>query len=245
MRMFQPNDPSIADLFTIRNLLPEDLPDDPFGLVAAWMAEARSAAKTPNTDAMTLCTIDPDGTPSARIVLCRGVDENRGVLTFYTNRASRKGQAMAANPRVSLVFHWDHFERQVRIDGHAVLTSDETSDAYFESRSLAKQLGAWSSDQSEPVGSRHELISKVQQVVERFGINPENPPSEAQSKGMIPRPPNWGGYHVHAESVELWAGEGGRIHDRAVWKRELTENGNADPMGAFDASNWTATRLQP
>ncbi|CAE7640600.1 pdxH [Symbiodinium necroappetens] len=242
---FQPNDPGMSDLFTVRTLLPDPLPAEPFAMLNAWMSEARAEARQPNTNAMTLCTIDADGTPSARVVLCRGVDEGRGVLTFYTNRTSRKGRAMASNPRVALVFHWDHFDRQIRVEGRVVEASDATSDAYFESRSFAKRLGAWSSDQSAPIESRSELIGKIEKVCERFGVDPKNPPSEEASRGVIPRPPHWGGYHVFAQAVEIWAGEGGRIHDRAVWRRSLTPKQNADPMQAFDAGAWSATRLQP
>jgi len=173
------------------------------------------------------------------------MDADRGVFTFYTNRASRKGREMDANPRVGLVFHWDHMERQIRVEGRAVKTSDEVSDAYFKTRSLARQLGAWSSDQSEPIASRGELVEKVKKTVERFGVDPDNQPSVEESVGLVGRPPHWGGYHVHAHAVEVWAGEGGRIHDRAVWRRELSPSGSSGPMLAFNATDWTSTRLQP
>ena len=243
--MFQPTDPSLESLYPLRNLLPEALPTEPFGMLTRWMDDAREAGNQPNPTSMNLCTLDADGTPSARIVLCRGVDADRGILTFFTNDGSRKGRAMKADPRVALTFHWDHADRQIRVEGRAVKSSDETSDAYFESRTLAKRLGAWSSDQSRPIESREELIAKVAEVVQRFGIDPQNPPSEEESKGMIPRPPHWGGWHVVAKSVEIWAGEGGRIHDRAVWTRELRETGADNPMEAYEGSEWSATRLQP
>lgn len=243
--MFQPSDPSLDALYTIRTLLPDPLPSGPFAMVQAWLDEARAASNQPNPNAMCLCTVDAHGTPSARIVLCRGVDAERGVLTFFTNYTSRKGRAMEADPRVALTFHWDHTDRQIRVEGLAVRASAETSDAYFETRSLAKRLGAWSSDQSEPIASRDELIAKVEESVTRFGIDPKNPPSEEKSAGLIPRPPHWGGFHVHASAVELWAGEGGRIHDRAVWRRELTEQSHEDPLDAYERGAWSATRLQP
>lgn len=243
--MFQPTDPSLESLYTVRNLLPERLPGEPFAMLTSWVDEAREAKHQPNPTSMCLSTLDPDGSPSSRIVLCRGVEAERGVLTFFTNYESRKGRAMAGDPRVALTFHWDHFDRQIRVEGLAIKASAETSDAYFESRSLAKRIGAWSSDQSTPIESREELIGKVEKAVERFNIDPSNPPSEEASKGMIPRPPHWGGWHVHAKAVEIWAGEGGRIHDRAVWRRELTVTGSEDPMRAYEGGTWEATRLQP
>ena len=132
--------------------LPEPLPADPLPLVAAWLAEA--TASTRNATAMALATVDPDGRPSARMVICRGFDARDGWLVFYTDRESAKGRALAAHPYASLVFHWDVFERQIRIDGPVTLAPDADSDAYWATRPADARLAAIASAQSRPLASR-------------------------------------------------------------------------------------------
>jgi pyridoxamine 5'-phosphate oxidase len=204
-------------------------------MVARWLEAATAQKVQPNPNAMTLATIDPDGRPSARIVLAKGVDVAGGTVTFHTNRLSRKGAALTANPRAALVFHWDALDRQVRIEGPVTLASDAESDAYFATRRAASRIGAWASDQSQPIASRDALLEKVVEAVTRFGVDFENPEAV-----RIPRPPHWGGYRVWAEWVELWIGSEVRVHDRARWVRTLTPRGDG-----FAAGAWTSTRLQP
>lgn len=222
--------------------LPDRLPADPFPLFKAWFDEAWDARQTPNTHAMTLATIEPDGTPSARIVLCKQINPDNGWIVFHTNYQGAKGRALDANPQAACVFHWDHFERQARIAGPVVKISPEESDAYFRTRHWTRRVGAWASDQSEPIGSRDELIAKVDQVVERLGLDLTALMriDEGGPDVDIPRPPHWGGFRVWARRVELWSGGEGRVHDRAAWTRDLTpaEDG-------FDAGPWASTRLQP
>lgn len=223
------------DAYEIDDALPEPLPDDPFPLLSAWIDEARDRRIQPNPGSMTLSTVDPDGRPSARVVLCKGLDAAAGRVTFYTNYSSRKGVAIAHEPRVALTMHWDALNRQVRIEGRATTATDAQSDAYFRTRSVESRLGAWASRQSEPLESREALIARVAETMARFDVNLDN-----LEDAEIPRPPFWGGYHVWAERVELWVGGPGRIHDRARWTRTLTPAGDG-----FTAGGWSATRLYP
>ncbi len=225
----------MTDAIELREELPEPLPASPMPTVAEWVGYATAKKVQPNPTAMTVATIDPDGRPSARVVLCRGLDVERGIVWFYTNRNSRKGKALEANPRVAVVMHWDVLDRQVRIEGPVTKATDAESDAYFESRRPESRIGAWASDQSEPIASRDALIEKVIGAVSRFGVDLDHPEDV-----VVPRPPHWGGYRIWAESVELWVGSPIRIHDRAVWTRTLTPSGDG-----FGGGPWSATRLQP
>jgi pyridoxamine 5'-phosphate oxidase len=205
--------------------LPEFLPDDPLPLLQAWLAEAAAAAR--NATAMTLATVTADGRPAARMVICRGFDARAGWLVFYTDRESDKGADLRAHPRAALVFHWDAFERQVRIDGPVTTAPDADSDRYWFTRPPEARAAAAASRQSRPLASRAELLARVAEEVQRGG--------EA-----VPRPPRWGGYRVWAERVEMWVGQPARVHDRARWSRELTPAG-----GGYAGGPWRATRLMP
>ncbi len=227
----------LTDMFSEGGGLPETLPGDPMPLLRAWLDEATEAARTPNPNAMTLCTATPDGRPSARVLLCKAIEVDPGYLIFYTNSRSRKGEEMEANPRVAAVFHWDEPGRQARIEGRVVRSPDSESDAYFASRHWTSRLGAWASDQSAPIGSRAAMLEKVTQAVIKLDLD-----LGALLDGgevNIPRPAHWFGYRIWVDRAELWSGGTGRIHDRAVWTRSLGE-GDAPETGA-----WSATRLQP
>jgi len=224
-----PRDSSLAD----------PLPASPLPLLERWLAEADERSGLPNPQAMALATVDADGAPRVRVVLCRGFDARQGRLVFYTNRESAKGRELAARPVASVVFHWDVLSRQARVSGPVVPVSDAESDAYFARRQRVSQLAARASRQSEPIASREALLERIRAEAERFG--------GFEQGDSVPRPPNWGGYALLARRVELWVGAEGRAHDRALWERAVGERERADPRAADDLARapWSVQRLQP
>ena len=221
--------------------LPAVLPANPLEVAAQWLAQAQREGAQPNPNAMVLATADSRGYPSARVVLCKEIAAQQGYILFYTNYGSRKGSELQSNPRAAVVFHWDNLHRQVRAEGRVEALSDADSDAYFRTRAWQKQLGAWASRQSQPVESREALVQAVAREARRFGI-PFDGPGSAEPDHIsveVPRPPNWGGYRLQVDAVELWVEGEYRIHDRARWTRTLV-SGRSNPDAA-----WTSTRLQP
>jgi pyridoxamine 5'-phosphate oxidase len=194
-----------------------DLHSDPIEQFRAWFAAA-IAADIRDVNAMSLATATPDGRPSVRIVLLKGVDK-RG-FSFFTNYESEKAHHLEANPRAALAFYWVKLERQVRISGSVERTSREDSAAYFHSRPPGSRLGAWASRQSEVIDSRKILDARLAQMAERF------------EGGEIPLPPHWGGYRVKPEQMEFWQGRPNRLHDR--FRYSLRADGN-----------WQIDRLAP
>lgn len=228
--MPRPEDPLRAD-----RLLPDPLPAEPLGTLVAWLDEATRAKVFDNPNAVALATADAKGRPSVRIVLAKGVEPDTGRVVFFTNRRSKKGRDLAENPWASMAFFWDALDLQARVEGPVRPIQDAESDAYFATRWVMSRVGAWASDQSQPIGSREALIEKVEAAARRFGV-----PPDGRMDGVVPRPPHWGGYALWADRVELWIGQPGRIHDRAEWRRDLTPTGDG-----FTASAWRSTRLQP
>ena len=193
-----------------------DVAPDPITQLTRWMNEA-IAADVPEPTAMTLATASKDGVPSARIVLCKGIDD-RG-LTFFTNYESHKGRELLANPRGALVFFWKELERQVRVTGTTERVSREESEAYYRTRPLGNRIGAWASAQSEPVASRAELESRFAAAEAKYATSEP------------PLPEFWGGYLLSPDMIELWQGRPSRLHDRLRYTR--------------NAGAWSLTRLCP
>ena len=189
---------------------------NPFALFARWFDEA-AAAGMYEPNAMTLATIDPDGNPSARIVLLKACDE-RGFV-FYTNQLSRKARALGAHPRAALLFYWPELERQVRLEGAIEVVDDATADAYFESRPRLSRVGAWASPQSEPLADREALLARFAEVERRF------------AGASVPRPPHWGGYRLLPYAFEYWQGRRSRLHDRVRFQA--------------DGEGWRIDRIAP
>lgn len=208
----------------------EPLPGDPVAVLKGWLDQAFAEGLQANPHAVALATVDPDGRPSARMVLCNEIDAQRGAFTMYTNLESRKGRAIDAHPHGAIVFYWGPYDRQARVEGRIERTPAGQCDAYFAGRPLDAKLGAWASQQSEPVASREALLAVVERVAGRFGVSAA---SERSAVTAIPRPPHWGGYTLVADSIELWVSRPGRIHDRARWTR------------ADEAEPWKPQRLQP
>jgi pyridoxamine 5'-phosphate oxidase len=223
-------------------LLPDPLPTDPLVVLNQWMAQSWQQRLQPNPNAMVLATTEPDGHPSARVVLCKEIVAQPGYLVFFTNYLSRKGRELAHNPRAAAVIHWDALHRQVRVEGPVVQAPAAASDAYFASRPWQSRVGAWASEQSAPIASREAMQKAITSAAESLGVpDPIQAATEGSTDFEIPRPPHWGGYHLWADSVELWVEGEARIHDRARWTRELTPEAD----GFFSAGPWSATRLQP
>lgn len=246
------------DPFAEGGTLPETLPNTPWNLFDEWWALAHTGSDdggpiTANPNAMNLATLNPDGTPASRIVLCKSyatdttaddgttTSERTGRIVFYTNYEGGKGTQLAQNAVAAACFHWDALDRQVRIEGPVTQSPPEESDAYFNSRHILKRLGAWASDQSKPVTTRDQLLEQYAAVLERFDvpigvIAGEEPDDDI----VVPRPPHWGGFRLWARRVELWIGGKGRFHDRAEWTRDLTPSD-----GGYAGGPWSCTRLQP
>jgi pyridoxamine 5'-phosphate oxidase len=223
--------------------LPDDLPSDPMHMASDWLHEATASGVQPHPNAMTLATVDSRGQPSSRVVLCKAFVPDPGYLVFYSNYNSRKSIEMQDNPRVAVTFHWDTLGRQIRIEGTVVRSPAQESDDYSASRDPGSQLGAWGSDQSEDIPSRQALVAQIRQRAGTLGIELAHgtEPALQHDAAAVPRPPHWGGFRVWAAAIELWMSGGDRIHDRALWRRDLLPTSG----DAFTASAWTGTRLQP
>jgi pyridoxamine 5'-phosphate oxidase len=196
-----------------------DVDPDPLVQFARWFAVVRD--RTPDDpNAMVLVTVGPDGRPSARNVLLKGVED--GAFLFYTNHESRKALAIAHDPRVTLLFSWLVVGRQYVVDGTATRLDDAASDAYWITRPRGSQIGAWASPQSTVVASRAELEDRYAAVEARYADQD------------IPRPAHWGGYRVVPDEIELWHGRENRLHDRFRYRR-----------AGDSPSGWSIERLAP
>jgi len=233
---------AIADLrreYSLSGLRRDDLAADPIVQFRKWFEQATGARKSGRVraflirlykrllmvtgtqsldiNALTLATVDGHGCPSARIVLLKGVDD-RGFI-FFTNYDSRKGQELAGNPNAALVFYWGEQERQVCVAGTVNRLGTEESEAYFRSRPRGSQIGAWASNQSQPVADRAALEVRWQEAEKRF------------QNQEVPLPPNWGGYILTPTRIEFWQGRPNRLHDRFRYTQTPT--------------GWTIDRLCP
>jgi len=185
----------------------DEIPErEPFVPFRRWLDEAWQGE--PNAHALILASATPEGRPSARAVLLNGLDD-RGFV-FYTNLESRKSKELLSNPHSAMCFLWKSLNRQVRVEGPVEVVADDEADAYFATRPRDSQIGAWASDQSQPLTSRTELETRVAEFALRF---PE---------GAVPRPPHWSGFRLVPVSIEFWQERPFRLHDRLLFVREGT-----------------------
>ena len=191
--------------------------NDPFVLTREWLTEAE-AQEINDPNAMALSTVDADGLPNVRVVLLKEIEAD--AFVFYTNYGSAKGREITASGKAAFVLHWKSLRRQVRVRGLVTKEDGPQADAYYQSRDIKSRLGAWASDQSQPLSGRGHLIAEVAKVTAAKGSKPD-------------RPPFWGGFRVRPLEIEFWADGAFRLHDRFQWKRPN-----------FD-TEWAVSRLNP
>lgn len=191
--------------------------DAPVDIVRAWMAEAE-ASELNDPNAIALSTVDKTGLPNVRMVLLKEIED--AAFVFYTNYESQKAQELDTAGKAAFLLHWKSLRRQVRVRGVVEKEDGEQADAYYASRSLQSRLGAWASQQSQPLKSRGALMAQVAKVTATKGPSP-------------PRPPFWGGYRVRPLEIEFWADGDYRLHDRFKWYRTTLD------------APWKVERLNP
>ncbi len=206
------------------DLLPTDLAGfDPWAQFDAWFEQARAeqaAGRLAEPNAMILSTVEQTSIgwqPTSRVVLLKEYSPDG--MVFFTNYSSAKGRQIDEDPLVSLLFWWPSLMRQIRVEGFVDRLSRERSEAYFAERPRASQLGAWASEQSQPVPSREQLVATEAALEQRFADQP------------VPCPPHWGGYSVRANRFEFWQGQPGRLHERV--------------QVSWADQTWQGVRLQP
>lgn len=195
---------------------------DPFVLAQSWLTEAEGTEPN-DPNAIALATVDDQGLPNVRMVLLKEIEtegEGGGAFVFYTNYTSKKGQEIEAAGKAAFVLHWKSLRRQIRVRGTVTREDGPKADDYYTSRSLKSRIGAWASQQSQPLSSREALMAEAAKQALTKGPNP-------------PRPPFWGGFRIRPVEIEFWADGAFRLHDRFRWYRP----------GISD--DWSVTRLNP
>lgn len=205
--------------------------NNPTKLFEAWFNMAKESGTIYEPNAFCICTASKDGQPSARMVLLKGYGEDG--FRFFTHYSSQKGQNISENPKVSMLFYWDSFNRQVRIEGLAEKLPEEVGEAYFKRRPQSSQIGAAISDQSSLIESRDALMKRYNDMKSDLG---DAPPA---------KPSTWGGYLVRPERFEFWQGNTNRVHDRIIF-RLPKEGEQVDEKLTRQAENgWLMERMLP
>lgn len=191
--------------------------DSPFDIARRWLAEAEGTEPN-DPNAIALATVDAEGLPNVRMVLLKEIADD--AFVFYTNYGSAKGQEIAATGKAAFVMHWKSLRRQIRVRGTVTRDEGPAADIYYASRNLQSRLGAWASQQSQPLSSRGALMAEVAKIAALKGPNP-------------PRPPFWGGFRINPAEMEFWADGAFRLHDRFRWCMDGATGG------------WVVQRLHP
>ena len=178
--------------------------DDPFAIARRWLSEAE-ATEPNDPNAIALATVDPMGLANVRMVLLKEIEDD--AFVFYTNYGSKKAQEIEASGKAAFVMHWKSLRRQIRVRGVTEREEGPKADEYYASRSLKSRLGAWASQQSQPLASREHLMAEVAKLTVTKGIHPQ-------------RPSFWGGFRLRPVEIEFWADGAFRLHDRFRWTRE-------------------------
>jgi pyridoxamine 5'-phosphate oxidase len=178
---------------------------DPLAQFERWFHEALEA-KVLEPNAMNLSTINENNRPSSRIVLLKGIENNK--FLFYTNYHSSKGRELSKNPACALTFFWPELERQIRVEGTAERLNEEISTRYFQSRPRGSQISAWTSPQSAVIQSRAILEERAQAIEKKF-----------EGESLLPKPKQWGGYQIDPLNIEFWQGRPNRLHDRIQFSK--------------------------
>ncbi len=190
---------------------------DPFVIAKQWLDDAtKTELNDPN--AIALSTVDATGLPNVRMVLLKDIEAD--AFVFYTNYQSRKGQELIQSGKAAFVLHWKSLARQIRVRGTVTKEDGAIADQYYESRSLQSRIGAWASQQSQPLTSRTTLMADVAKLTVQKGTAPE-------------RPPFWGGFRIVPSEIEFWSDGSFRLHDRFRWSRTVVND------------DWTVSRLSP
>jgi pyridoxamine 5'-phosphate oxidase len=191
--------------------------EDPFAIARAWLSEAE-ASEPNDPNAIALASVDAEGLPNVRMVLLKEIED--AAFVFYTNYGSAKGQELTQSGKAAFVMHWKSLRRQIRVRGTVTREEGPQADAYYNSRSLQSRLGAWASQQSQPLSSRGALMADVAKITVTQGPNPK-------------RPPFWGGFRIDPVEIEFWADGAFRLHDRFRWSRKSSDEA------------WKVQRLNP
>lgn len=204
---------------------------DPIKLFETWFQMAKESGTIYEPNAFCICTASKSGQPSARMVLLKGFDQDG--FRFFTHYSSQKGRDIAENPKVSMLFYWDSFNRQVRVEGTAKKLPEQVGEDYFKRRPQSSQIGAAISDQCSLIESREALMKRYDDLKAELG---EAPP---------PKPTTWGGYIIIPERFEFWQGNTNRVHDRIMFRRAKSDE-NIDEKLTREAENgWVMERMLP
>ena len=189
--------------------------ENPIELFNEWFNEAKKT-EINDPNALALATSSKDGTPSVRIVLLKGFNQNGFVI--YTNLDSKKSIDIKNNPNAAMCFHWKSLLRQIRITGQITKVPDEDADLYFKSREYESRIGAWASKQSSVLKNREELYQEIENYKKKYS-----------DKNNVPRPSYWSGWNLNPNEVEFWLDGKNRIHQRlkyiksqnGIWNKSL------------------------
>ena len=193
-----------------------NLSHEPLVRINEWIEEALKL-EVPLPHAMNLSTADDFGQPSSRMVLLKSISDEG--MVFYTDYESHKGQMLHKNSKAALNFWWAKTDKQIRIEGVCIKTSDQESDEYFQSRPKGSQISATVSIQSKEIRDYENLVKEAKDLEKR------------SSGSNLKRPSRWGGYKLIPNRIEFWKNEVNRLHRRELF--------------ILESNKWRKTLLSP